>query len=68
MPRGGKRAGAGAPEGNFNAMTHGRRSRQLRQLFIAMMGRTRARQLVGKARAAALLTKAGLVRRRKGTT
>ena len=32
MPRGGKRPGAGAPKGNLNALKHGLRSQQLRQL------------------------------------
>ncbi len=32
MPRGGKRPGAGAPKGNFNALRHGRRSAQFAQL------------------------------------
>lgn len=32
MPRGGRRPGAGAPRGNLNALKHGLRSRQLRQL------------------------------------
>jgi uncharacterized protein YjcR len=29
MPKGGKRTGAGAPRGNLNALTHGRRSKQI---------------------------------------
>ncbi|WP_155866693.1 hypothetical protein [Colwellia sp. PAMC 21821] len=29
MPRGGKRNGAGAPKGNFNAIKHGRRAKVL---------------------------------------
>jgi hypothetical protein len=32
MPRGGKRPGAGAPKGNFNALKHGRRSAQFAKL------------------------------------
>ena len=32
MPRGGRRPGAGAPKGNLNALKHGLRSQQLRQL------------------------------------
>ena len=32
MPRGGRRAGAGAPKGNYNALKHGRNSRRLREL------------------------------------
>jgi hypothetical protein len=30
MPNGGKRSGAGAPKGNFNAIKNGARSRQFR--------------------------------------
>ena len=33
MPRGGKRPGAGAPKGNFNALKHGCRSRQFARIF-----------------------------------
>lgn len=32
MSRGGRRPGAGAPKGNFNALKHGLRSKQVRQL------------------------------------
>lgn len=32
MPRGGRRPGAGAPKGNFNALKHGLRSEQVRRL------------------------------------
>jgi len=56
MPRGGKRPGAGAPKGNFNALKHGRRSAQFAQLgaAIAINPKTReailnfARRLDGK--------------------
>jgi len=36
MPRGGKRPGSGAPEGNLNALKHGLRSQQLRALALAL--------------------------------
>lgn len=62
---GGRRTGAGAPPGNFNALKHGRRSRQLRQLFIRAARSPRTRALVGTIAAAALLHMAGLVRKRK---
>lgn len=62
---GGHRPGAGAPIGNFNALKHGRRSAQLRQLFIRAAKSKRTRALVGTLAAAALLHKAGLVGKRK---
>ena len=36
MPRGGKRPGAGAPGGNLNALKHGLRSQQVRELTLAL--------------------------------
>ena len=36
MPRGGKRPGSGAPEGNLNALKHGLRSQQVRALALAL--------------------------------
>ena len=36
MPRGGKRPGAGAPKGNLNNLKTGRRSRQLKALFVLL--------------------------------
>ena len=45
MPRGGRRPGAGAPKGNYNAFKHGKRSRRLRELsaILALVPRTRRR-------------------------
>lgn len=62
MPRGGRRPGAGAPKDNLNRLVHGRRSRQLRQLFIAAV---RAATPIRKVLQAALLVRAGLVRPRR---
>jgi len=36
MPRGGKRPGAGAPKGNLNALKHGLRSHQVRNLSLTL--------------------------------
>ena len=43
MPRGGRRPGAGAPKGNYNAFKDGRNSRRLRELaaILALIPRTR---------------------------
>ena len=43
MPRGGRRPGAGAPKGNYNAFKHGRNSRRLQELaaILALVPRTR---------------------------
>lgn len=62
---GGRRPGAGAPAGNFNALKHGRRSAQLRQLFLRASRSRQTRALVGTVAAAALIAKAGLVRSRR---
>ncbi|HEY4685588.1 MAG TPA: hypothetical protein VII57_06025 [Dehalococcoidia bacterium] len=64
MPRGGRRPGAGAPADNLNALRHGRRSRQLRGLFVAAT-RGGARRTIAKVLDAALLHMAGLVKRRR---
>ncbi len=37
MSRGGKRFGAGTPQGNLNALKNGQYSRQLRQAFLDKM-------------------------------
>ncbi len=37
MPRGSKRPGAGAPRGNLNALKHGNHSRQVADLFEALL-------------------------------
>ena len=36
MPRGGKRPGAGAPKGNFNAMRSGNRSKRMLMVYLAL--------------------------------
>lgn len=36
MPRGGRRPGAGAPKGNWNALSSGRRSARLRALILSL--------------------------------
>ena len=43
MPRGGRRPGAGAPKGNYNAFKHGRNSSRLRELadILALVPPTR---------------------------
>ena len=43
MPRGGRRPGAGAPKGNYNAFKHGRNSRRMRELaaILALVPHTR---------------------------
>ena len=43
MPRGGRRPGAGAPKGNYNAFKHGRNSRRIRELaeILALVPPTR---------------------------
>ena len=64
MPRGGRRAGAGAPEGNYNALKHGRRSAQLRQLFL-QLPRAGVRAILDRLAAAATLAKAGAIKRRR---
>ena len=46
MPRGGRRAGAGAPVGNFNRLSTGRRSTQLEALTMAMARRRDVARLV----------------------
>jgi hypothetical protein len=62
MPRGGRRPGAGAPRGNLNHLVDGRRSRQLRQLFIAA---ARSPWTIAKVLNAAVLYRAGLVKRQR---
>ncbi|MBI4297658.1 MAG: hypothetical protein HY676_03920 [Chloroflexi bacterium] len=37
MPRGGKRIGASAPQGNFNALKHGRHSSQARAYLFTLL-------------------------------
>ena len=37
MPRGGKRPGAGAPKGNFNAVRSGNRSKRMLMVYLAMV-------------------------------
>jgi hypothetical protein len=37
MPRGGRRPGAGAPKGNFNAMKSGKFSPRVRGVIAALM-------------------------------
>ena len=37
MPRGGKRPGAGAPKGNFNAVRSGNRSRRMLMVYLAVV-------------------------------
>jgi len=46
MPRGGKRPGAGAPKGNLNALKHGGRSKQFKQLGEIVAASPRARKLL----------------------
>jgi hypothetical protein len=46
MPRGGKRPGAGAPRGNFNALKHGRRSAQFAQLSVVIAGNPKTRDAI----------------------
>ncbi len=58
--RGGRRPGAGAPPGNLNALKHGRRSAQLRQLFVALK-RAGVRATLGRVLGAAAIARAGLV-------
>ena len=36
MPRGGRRPGAGAPKGNWNALSSGVRSKRLRALVLSL--------------------------------
>jgi hypothetical protein len=36
MPRGGRRPGAGAPKGNWNALTTGLRSKRLQDLVLSL--------------------------------
>lgn len=36
MPRGGRRPGAGAPKGNWNALSSGGRSKRLRALVLSL--------------------------------
>jgi hypothetical protein len=50
MPRGGRRPGAGAPRGNFNALRHGSRSRSSRvsELLGAFVSHPERRQLLGE--------------------
>jgi hypothetical protein len=36
MPRGGRRPGAGAPKGNWNALSTGRRSKRIQALVLAL--------------------------------
>ena len=64
MPRGGPRPGAGAPADNLNALKHGRRSEQLRQLFVAL-SRRGVHATLERVIAAAAIARAGLVKRRK---
>ena len=45
MPRGGKRPGAGAPKGNTNAFKHGRNSKRLRALALALAQIPEARDM-----------------------
>lgn len=37
MPRGGRRPGAGAPKGNFNAVRSGNRSRRMLMVYLALI-------------------------------
>ncbi len=37
MPRGGRRPGAGAPKGNFNAVRSGNRSKRMLMVYLAMI-------------------------------
>ena len=37
MPRGGRRPGAGAPRGNFNAVRSGNRSRRMLMVYLALV-------------------------------
>jgi hypothetical protein len=37
MPRGGRRPGAGAPKGNFNAVRSGLRSRRMVMVYMALL-------------------------------
>jgi hypothetical protein len=46
MPRGGKRPGAGAPKGNFNALKHGERSKQFARLGAIVAKSPKARALL----------------------
>ncbi len=46
MPRGGRRPGAGAPKGNFNALKHGRRSAQFAELGAQLAGNPKTREAV----------------------
>ncbi len=46
MPRGGSRAGAGAPKGNINAIKHGRYSSHARALFTALAADPEARRIL----------------------
>jgi len=46
MPRGGKRPGAGAPKGNLNALKHGGRSKQFKQLGEIVAASPKARKLL----------------------
>jgi hypothetical protein len=44
MPRGGRRPGAGAPKGNFNALKHGTYSRQFARLGALIAASPAARE------------------------
>jgi hypothetical protein len=44
MPRGGRRPGAGAPKGNFNALKHGRRSAQFAELGAQLAANPKTRE------------------------
>ena len=46
MPRGGKRPGAGAPKGNLNALKHGGRSKQFKQLGEIVAASPKVRKLL----------------------
>jgi len=46
MPRGGKRPGAGAPKGNFNALKHGERSKQFSRLGKIVAASPQARKVL----------------------
>jgi hypothetical protein len=67
MPRGGRRPGAGAPRDNLNALKHGRRSRQLRALFVALR-RPKVRRVLKAVQQAAALHRAGLVAKPRAST